>query len=681
MASSWSDRPNNDPVRQPFAPKSEFDATLALIQAGDPAAAETRARAALASWPRDVNMQGLLGALLIKLDRPDEAEQLLMRVIAEAPSFAKPHEDLGMLLLQQQRPEQAARYLEKATRLDPKLEQAWFTLGKTYALLGRGAEADAAFEKCFELSPERKMMAHAAEHQRDGKLEEAERLYRRVLRHNPDNVDALRLLAMLSLHAQREAEAESLLLKAVAGAPDFLAAWLDLGKLRNDLDRFAEALECFDRVLAVEPRNVQALFLKAQSLAHASFTHEAIDMYRHCLAVRPDHIGALLGLGHVLKTVGQYLPAVDSYAECIRQRPEFGETYWSLANLKTYRFDDTALAEMQRRVATGGLTVSSEVNFRFAIAKALEDRGDFDRAWEYYASGNQLQRTEVSYDPVQTEVVNDRLIETYSADFLQAHQGAGNADEAPIFIVGLPRSGSTLLEQILASHSAVEGTSELPYVGRLTTWLNRNRAEGINYPEAMRELGARHFEQLGTDYLKLARLHRRRGSPRFIDKMPNNFPSIGFLALILPNAKVIDARRHPLDATMSCFRQLFAKGQAFTYDQTEIGEYYLQYQRMMDHWAQVLPGKVLTVQYEKVVADLEGQTRRMLDFCGLPFEETCLRFHESDRPVRTPSSEQVRQPIYDKSIGQWRRYERHIDELLTVLAPLRARYAAFEGGR
>jgi tetratricopeptide (TPR) repeat protein len=667
-------------MRQPFAPKSEFDATLALIQAGDLVAAEARARASLGSWPRDVNMQGLLGALLIKRDRFDEAEEVLTRVIAEAPSFAKPHEDLGMLLLQLQRPAEAARCLEKATRLDPTLEQAWFTLGKTYVVLGRGADADAAFEKSFDLSPERRMMAHAAEHQREGRLEEAERLYRRVLRHNPNHVDALRLLAMLSLTAQREADAETLLLKAVTVAPDFLAAWLELGKLRNDLDRYAEALECFDRVLAIDPKNVQAQFLRAQALAQAAFTPEAIDTYRKCLAIRPDHIGARLGLGHVLKAVGQYQAAVDSYRECIRQRPEFGETYWSLANLKTYRFDDATLAEMQRRVEGGGLTASSEVNFLFAIAKALEDRGEYEHAWEFYTRGNQAQRKQVSYDPVQTEVVNDRLIETFSAEFLDAHRGCGNPDDAPIFIVGLPRSGSTLLEQILASHSAVEGTSELPYVGRLTTWLNRNRAGGVNYPEALRELEPRHFEQLGVDYLRYARLHRRSGHPRFIDKMPNNFPSVGFISVILPNARIIDARRHPLDATVSCYRQLFAKGQAFTYDLTEIGEYYLQYQRMMDHWAAALPGKVLTVQYEEVVADLEGQARRMLEFCGLPFEQACLRFYESERTVRTPSAEQVRQPIYDKSIGQWRRYERHLDELLTVLAPLRARYAAWERG-
>jgi hypothetical protein len=333
---------------------------------------------------------------------------------------------------------------------------------------------------------------------------------------------------------------------------------------------------------------------------------------------------------------------------------------------------------MERRVSGGGLTVQSEVNFLFALAKAYEDRGDFDRAWEYYRSGNTKQRATVPYDPVQTEVTNDRLIEVFSAEFLRSLPGVGEADYSPIFIVGLPRSGSTLLEQILASHSHVEGTSELPYLGRVTHWLSRNRKEGVNYPEAVRELRPQDFAQLGRDYLGFAKIHRRSGAPRFIDKMPNNFPNIGLLSMILPNARIIDARRHPLDACLSCYRQLFAKGQAFTYDLTEIGEYYLQYQRMMDHWADVLPGRVLTVQYEEVVTDFEAQVRRLLSFCGLNFEEACLRFYESDRPVRTPSSEQVRQPIYDRSIGHWRHFERHLGELITVIEPIRDRYRRYE---
>jgi len=318
------------------------------------------------------------------------------------------------------------------------------------------------------------------------------------------------------------------------------------------------------------------------------------------------------------------------------------------------------------------------VNFLFALGKAYEDRMEFDRAWAYYQEGNSKQRASVSYDPVQIESMNDRLVQVFDRDFLQSRRGSGLADPAPIFILGLPRSGSTLLEQVLASHSQVEGTSELPYLSRVAAWLNRNRVDGINYPEAVRELRAENFLSLGKDYLQLAHMHRRSGAPRFIDKMPNNFPHVGLLALILPEAKIIDARRHPLDACLSCYRQLFAKGQNFTYDLTEIGEYYLQYQRLMDHWADVLPGRVLTVQYEEVVSDFPNQVQRLLEFCGLPWEDACLRFYESDRPVRTPSSEQVRQPIYDRSVGHWRNYAHDLDELLAVIEPIRDRYRRYE---
>jgi tetratricopeptide (TPR) repeat protein len=665
-------------MRSLLAPKSMFDETIAQINAGDLVAAEARCRGALEAYPRDVNMRALLGALLIKLNRVPEAEAILQDVIAQAPTFAKPHEDLGQLLVQQNRPREALPHLQRATHLDPAMESAWFTLGKALALLGRGAEADQAFERCFALSPERRLMALAAEHQREGRLAEAEQLFRRILRHNPNNVDAMRLLALIVVKAGREAEAEGLLQRAISLAPDFLLAILDLGQIRKEQDRYAEALECFDRAIEIDPANPQAHYLRGSTLAPAAFTHEAIEAYERCIQLRPDHIGALLGLGHVLKAIGRYNDAVASYDACIRLRPDLGETYWSLANLKTYRFSDATVQEMERRVSSGGLTVQSEVNFLFALAKAHEDRGDYDRAWEYYRAGNTKQRATVSYDPVQTEVTNDRLIEVFSAEFLRSLPGVGEPDYAPIFIVGLPRSGSTLLEQILASHSHVEGTSELPYLGRVTHWLNRNRKEGVNYPEAVRELRPQDFTQLGKDYLGFAQIHRRSGAPRFIDKMPNNFPNIGLLSMILPNARIIDARRHPLDACLSCYRQLFAKGQAFTYDLTEIGEYYLQYQRMMDHWTQVLPGRVLTVQYEEVVTDFEAQVRRLLSFCGLNFEEACLRFYESDRPVRTPSSEQVRQPIYDRSVGHWRHFARHLDELITVIEPIRARYRHYE---
>jgi len=286
---------------------------------------------------------------------------------------------------------------------------------------------------------------------------------------------------------------------------------------------------------------------------------------------------------------------------------------------------------------------------------------------------------EENYDPVRTETMNDAIVNVFDREFLQKNSGKGNPSPEPIFIVGLPRSGSTLLEQILASHSMVEGTAELPYAGIVSQSLNRNRADGINYPHAVRELGPQHFHQLGQDYLDLAQIHRTEGKPRFIDKMPNNFPHVGFLHLILPKAKIIDARRYPMDSCLSCFRQLFARGQSFTYDLTDIGEYFLQYERMMDYWHEVLPGRCLTVQYEDMVTDFDNQVARLLEYCELPFEENCARFYETDRPVRTASSEQVRQPVYTRSINFWRNHESHLDELKEVLAPVLPRYAQYEG--
>jgi hypothetical protein len=270
------------------------------------------------------------------------------------------------------------------------------------------------------------------------------------------------------------------------------------------------------------------------------------------------------------------------------------------------------------------------------------------------------------------------VIEVFDQEFLAEHKGQGHPDPAPIFVIGLPRSGSTLIEQILASHSQVEGTSELPYVGHVAGSLNLNRADGVNYPEAVRELGPGHLKALGQEYLRAAQMHRTEGTPCFIDKMPNNFPSVGFIQTILPDAKIIDARRHPLDSCLSCFRQLFARGQPFTYDLTDIGEYFLEYQRLMDHWHAVLPGAVLTVQYENMVTDFESQVRQILEYCELPWEDACVNFHETERPVRTASSEQVRQPIYSKSINYWRNYEQYLGELIEVLEPSLPRYARYE---
>ncbi len=657
--------------------KGRFNEVVELVHRGELEHAEGLCRALLQKFPRDVNIVGMRGAVLTKLKRFDEAETSLRQAIRLAPTFAKPHEDLGFVLLELKRPREAADVLRKAVRLDPGLEQGWFNLGKALAMLGFGKDADEAFEKSFALNPERGKLALAAEHHKAGRFEEAERLYREIIRANPKNVDAIRLLGRVALSAGRHNDAERLFQRAIRLAPDFSGAMTDLARLLKEQNRFDEAIEWCERMVELEPGNPQAHFQLAGTLAPAALTYRAIGAYERALELAPTFPGARLGLGHVLKTVGRQEEAVEAYRECIRLRPDSGESYWSLANLKTYRLSDEDVAEMEKRLQQDDLTHQSRVNFTFAMAKALEDRGEFEGAWHYYAAGNLAQRKEEKYDPVGAEVMNDAIIEVFDRAFLEKNAGLGNPDPSPIFVIGLPRSGSTLIEQILASHSQVEGTSELPYVGRVATSLNRNRADGVNYPEAMRELAAEHLQALGQDYLDLAALHRAEGTPRFIDKMPNNFPAVGFLHLVLPNAKIIDARRHPLDSCLGCFRQLFAKGQTFTYDLTDIGEYFLEYQRMMDHWHEVLPGRVLTVQYEELVNDVDNQVRRLLDYCDLPFEESCLRFYETDRPVRTASSEQVRQPIHNRSVGYWRNYAGKLDELRSVLEPVLPRYEKY----
>lgn len=673
-------------MSKPLATKSTLFEAVELINSGRIAQAEALCRAAVARNGDDVNMTALLGATLLKARKLTEAETYLRHSMQLAPNFAKPWSDLGHLLLQTRRVEEAAATLQKAVELEAADGDAWFNLGKALALLGKGREADAAFEKSFDLNPERKALALAAEHHQQGRPEQAERMLRELLRKHPDNVDALRLLGVLSLAAGRLQEAERLLLRATHIAPDFADAQLDLGKVYKEQHKLADAITALERAIALEPGNFFGYFLLASVLSPAARTDDAIAAYRKVLELRPRHSGAWLGLGHALKTAGQQEEAIAAYRECLRLRPGSGETWWSMANLKTYQLSDdditAMLQQLAKREGSGedeeGFSTQSRVNMLFALAKAYEDRGDDQQAWQYYVEGNSTQRMLESYDPVRTEVVNDEIINVFNPGFLEQQKGLGHASDEPIFVIGLPRSGSTLLEQILASHSQVEGTSELPYIGVIANTAGRNRADGLIYPRALRDVNPGKWAEMGQTYLDLSRIHRGEGKPRFIDKMPNNFPHVGLIHLMFPNAKIVDARRYPLDSTLSCYRQLFARGQSFVYDLTDIGEYFLQYQRMMDYWHEVLPGRVLTVQYEDMVTDFDNQLSRLLDYCGLPFEDSCSRFWETNRPVRTASSEQVRQPIYTKSIHRWRRYEAELDELVEVLEPILPRYQQYE---
>jgi tetratricopeptide (TPR) repeat protein len=418
--------------------------------------------------------------------------------------------------------------------------------------------------------------------------------------------------------------------------------------------------------------------MKAAASSLLGEYEESISLFEQALKTHPDQPKAWMSYGHVLKTTGKLPQSIAAYRKSIAQLPSLGEAYWSLANLKTFRFTPEDIAEMQAQLARKDIADEDRFHLDFALGKALEDAGDYAQSFQHYARANALRRNSQPYNAAQNEKFTQRLKSVYTRELFATHKNAGSSAPDPIFVVGLPRSGSTLLEQILSSHSQVEGTMELHDVVQMTRDLGRwaKKTDDDTYPEVIAELPMERFAELGTEYLCRTQHHRKLGRPFFIDKMPNNFLHAGFIHLMLPNAKIIDARRHPLGCSLSCFKQHFARGQAFSYDLADVGRYYADYVSLMAHYDAVLPGRIHRVIYEEMVADPEAQVRHMLDYCGLPFENACLRFYENDRAVRTASSEQVRQPIYRDATDHWQNFEPWLGPLRDFLGPVLSAYPA-----
>ena len=645
-----------------------FEQAIAHLKQGEIDDAQQLCASALNENASDANFLGLMGAILLKKDDARAAVPYLEDAVRIVPGFAQAHEDLGSAYYYLGNAEKAKTCLEKALEINPRLESAGNKLNYILKHEGKHEEASALKKKMFAFSPNKRRLVEALEYLHNNEFRLAEKLAKEVISDEPDNVDALRLLSVIAIRAGHYQDAEKLLKRVVKLKPLFIDAWHDLSGALKEQDKVTEAVEVLQQALEIKPNNPQTHYLLGSSLALSAKPYEAIEPYRTCLGLKPGYAPALLGLGHVLKTVGDFEDGVQAYRDAIKQRPGFAEAYWSLANLKTFRFSDEDIEQMKYELQ--GLEEDNEdkAHFCFSLAKAYEDRSEYDLAFEYYEKANAINRMLIAYDPVQTEVVHQQLIDVFNQDFLEAKAGLGNPDPSPIFILGLPRSGSTLIEQILASHSMVDGTSELQDLGQIATGLNK-RSGGLKYPEIVRILEDDDFFRLGQSYIDRTMRHRK-GAPYFTDKMPNNFPTIGFLSLILPNAKIINTRKNPLDSCLGCFKQHFAKGQAFTYDLYELGEFYLEYMRLMEHWHQVLPGRILDIQYEDMVADQETQTRKLLEFCGLPWEDACMNFHETDRAIRTASSEQVRQPIHNKSVNYWKNFEKHLQPLIEVLEPV-----------
>ena len=572
----------------------------------------------------------------------------------------------------------AIEALRRAVQLKPDLPDAWRALGDHYSALEMRDAADAAFAQYIRYSTRDPKLMSAALALVENRIPEAEHTLREHLKRHPTDVAAIRMLAEVAARIGRVSDAEILLARCVELAPEFTAARQNYAMMLHRQNKPIAAMAEVERLLVDDPSNPGLRNLKAAILGRTGEFERAIAMYKAVLADYPSQPRVWMSLGHALKTAGQNAASIDAYRRCVEIQPQLGEVWWSLANLKTFRFTPADVATMRAQLERDDLKNDDRFHFQFSLGKALEDAGEYSASFACYANGNALRRKLIRYDADENAEHVARSRKLFTREFFSSRVGWGNPAADPIFVVGLPRAGSTLIEQILATHSQVEGTQELPDITMIARLVGKRttRAEISAYPRALDKFSAEEIAAFGAQYLEQTRIQRKTPTPFFIDKMPNNFAHVGLIHLILPNAKIVDARRHPLGCCFSCFKQHFARGQNFTYDLGEIGRYYRDYVELMAHFDAVLPGRVHRVFYENMVEDTEGEVRRLLAYCGLPFEEALLRFHENQRAVRTASSEQVRQPIFREGLNQWRHFEPFLDPLKAALGPVLSAYPA-----
>jgi tetratricopeptide (TPR) repeat protein len=624
----------------------------------DPALAAAQAREILRAVPEHPNAILVLAIAQRAGGDAAAAQALLAPLVISQPRWAVARYEHGVALGVLGRGNEAVAELKRAVELNPDLPDAWRALADHLSAVGDDAGAEAARARFLKTSTRDPRLLAAGAALCENRIPEAEALLRRHLHEHPTDIAALRMLAEVAARIGRYRDAENLLARCLELAPGFHGARQNYAVALHRQGNHAAALPQIERLLAAEPRNPNFRSLQAAVLAGIGEYARAIDIYVGVLKEYPGQAKIWLSYGHALKTAGQVTEGISAYRRALELDSRLGEVWWSLANLKTYRFEPGELARMRGQLARADLSAEDRFHLHFALGKALEDLSRYEQSFQHYREGNALRRAGVHYEPerIRAHVAGAKAL--FTEEFFAARASAGASANDPIFIVGLPRAGSTLIEQILASHSQVEGTMELPDVPALAQTISaRADNEAQRYPQALAALSPAELRRLGEDYLERTRIQRKTQKPRFIDKLPNNFLHTGFIHLMLPNARIIDARRHPLGCCFSGFKQHFARGQNFTYDLGELGAYYRSYVELMAHFDRVLPGRVHRALYEGMVEDTEAEVRAVLAYCGLPFEPACLRFYENERAVRTASSEQVRSPIYREGIEQWRHFE------------------------
>ncbi|HEY0301055.1 MAG TPA: sulfotransferase [Rhizomicrobium sp.] len=644
-----------------------------LQRAGRHAEALQTANALLPDAPADRELRLIVAIALRNLGRAAEALAVLETLEMREPRFGRLHQERGLCHIARREAPQAIAAFRRAVSLNAALPASWEMLEKLCREAGDMQQAVAAAHHLALLRRLPPEVVAATSLFSDGDLAPAESVIRAYRARQGDHPEALRLLARIALTHDVLDDAERLLEQVLALSPGHRAARFDFADVLVRRHKYKAARAEMERLLLAEPDNPDYRILAATIATGLGEHDTAIASYRDLIRDGYAAPQIHLWLGHALKTVGLTEQAIAAYRAAAEARADFGDAYWSLANLKTYRFGDDEIARMRGAESAPETPAGDRAHLCFALGKAFEDREEIAISWEHYARGNALMRARNPYRPELVEAAAAAQMAVCTRDFFAARAGWGGARRDPIFIVGLPRSGSTLLEQILASHSKVDGTQELPEIPRIVRDLQGRGPAEARYTAVLGEMTQSHFAALGERYLADAGVHRT-GRPFFIDKMPNNFRHLGLIHLMLPNARIVDARRAPLACCFGNLKQLFGAGQEFAYGQEDVAHYYRTYLALMRHWDEVLPGRVLRVQHEDLVADLEGSVRRLLGHCGLEFEPGCVAFHETRRSISTPSSEQVRQPIFADGAESWKKYEAWLGPLTAALGDAVTRY-------
>ena len=598
--------------------------------------------------------------LNIKINKAEEALEIIKKLIQLDPN-KKEHQEKLIKVYQFLNDEQAYQSaLIDLHKNFPSIETARL-ISNIHIENDREEESDQVIQTFFESDKTYGDLYKGIRHAKAGRLKLAEESYKKVLKKEKNNIDALRLLGLLAFKTKDYEIAERLFLKVLKLDPSFSLAWDNLAKLYRIQNKLLKSIPAFENLIKLDPSNFEALVSLGTIYIKLSKYHEGIKLYEESLKIKPENPRVYLSLGHALKTIGERKKSEAAYQNTIKYFPSSGEAYWSLANLKTYEFSDKEIANMELSLKRN-MHQNELIQMHFALGKAYESNRQFDKSFKHYKDGNWQQRKQISYNAEDYKISIDEIINFFenNNNILDLKAEAGS--DEPIFILGLPRSGSTLIEQILASHSLIEGTQELPNIMAISRDIKLiDRKNG--YPDNLLKLNQSSFDELGKKYIDETKW-ARSSKPFFIDKMPNNFFHIGLIKLILPKAKIIDARRNPMDACFSCFKQYFAKGQHFTYDLDDIARYYKDYVRLMDYWNKLFPDEIFTIQYEQIIENPNDRISDLLEFCNVKFEDNCLNFHKSKRAVKTASSEQVRQPMYKTGINYWRNYIKNLDVLL-----------------